>query len=472
MAWRTVYRLEWRILRRDRAALLVLGVFAAFLLVAALAGGRAASTLEAGIRAERQTETDAAEAHTVALESLAGSDKAFSARDPRDPVWMGQDGAAHTAVLPPAPLAPIALGQRDLQPQAVRVTTGVRLTAQRESRTAMSGPTRQMTGPFDPAFLFVMLFPLVVIALSYELLSGERERGTLAMLLSQPVTQASLVLGKAGARATALCIVTVAFAVLGLGVGGADLGSGAAWLHVGLYVAVLVAWALFWFAAAVAVNAWSTGSDRNALMLVGLWLALVVIVPGLVSVGVDTFAPAPSSSELEHEIREAAEDIERELVGLEGRHDVDPRTQGFSKKKVAVEQELLEKSAPLLQEHRRLQAEREAVVGALRFTSPALVVQLALEDIAGSGTARHSRFAEQVAAFHGTYRGYFATKIQAGAPFAPSDVARIPKMEFQEEPASALVGRVLSGLALLALLIALLLGCAWPGLRKIGRLTR
>ena len=472
MAWRTVYRLEWRILRRDRAALLVLGVFAAFLLIAALAGGRAASTLEDGIDAERQSESDAAAAHTTALRELAGSDVAFSARDPRDPVWMGQDGAARTAVLPPAPLAPIALGQRDLHPQAVRVTTGVRLTAQRESQTAMSGPTRQMTGPFDPAFLFVMLFPLVVIALSYELLSGERERGTLTMLLSQPVTQTSLVLGKAGARATALCIVTVAFAVLGLAVAGADLSSGAAWFHVALYMAVMVAWALFWFAAAVAVNAWGAGSDRNALMLVGFWLALVVIVPGLVSVAVDTLSPAPSSSELEHEIREAAEDIERELVGLEGRHDVDTRTEGFSKKKVAVESELLERSAPLLEEHRRLQGEREDLVSALRFTSPALVVQLALEDIAGSGTVRHGRFTEQVAAYHGTYRDFFSARIQAGTPLAQADVAEVPKMVFQEEPASALAGRVLGGLALLAVLIGLLLGLAWPGLRKIGRLTR
>ncbi len=471
MAWRTVYRLEWRILRRDRSAQLVLGVFAVFLLVAALAGGRAAATLEQGIEAEVEAERTTEQTHAASLATL-GADEPQSARDPRDPVFMGQDGAARTVVLPPAPLAPIAVGQRDLHPQAVRVTTGVRITSQRESRTALTGPTRKMSGPFDPAFLFVMLFPLVIIALSYELLSGERERGTLAMLLSQPVSQTSLVLGKAAARATALCAVTIVFALVGLVVAGADLGSAQAWLHVGLYVGLLVGWALFWFAAAVAVNAWSSSSDRNALALVGLWLVLVVIVPGLVSVAVDTFSPPPSGAELEHEVREAAQDIERELAGLEGRHDVDPRSAAFSRKKVAVEEKLLAQTRPMLDAHGASLDDRQALLGGLRFASPALIVQLALEDVAGSGATRHRRFARQVDAFHPEYRAFFTSRIADAAPFTAADLAAVPAMAYAPEPTGQLIGRVLVGILFLLVLAAALLAIAWPGLRRIGRLTR
>ena len=214
--WKTVLRLEWRILKRDRAALAVLVLFAVFLVVAAYAGGRQAATVERGLDRAQAAETARFTELETKLSALDGSDKPLTSADPRSAIWMGQKGAASLAVLPPAPLAPLAVGQRDLHPQAIRVNTDVHLTSERETETAMSAPTRLRTGAFDPAFLFVVLFPLVIIALSYELLSGERERGTLAMLLSQPVSQRALVLGKAGARAIALCGVTLLFAVLGL----------------------------------------------------------------------------------------------------------------------------------------------------------------------------------------------------------------------------------------------------------------
>lgn len=243
-------------------------------------------------------------------------------------------------------------------------------------------------------------------------------------------------------------------------------------MHVALYAAILVAWALFWFAAAVVVNAWSSGSARNALLLVGLWLLLVVIVPGLVSVALDSFSPAPSRTELVHEVREAAQEIERELAGLEGRHDVDPRTRSFSKKLVAVEEKLVAQTAPMIAEHHEKVRERQELLGVLRFSSPALVVQLALEDVAGSGATRHQRFAEQVETFHGEFRGFFTPRIDAGQEFTTADLDALPKMAFQEEPAATLAGRVLVGIALLLLSVFAMLGLAWPGLRRVGRLTR
>lgn len=470
--WRTVLRLEWRILRRDRAALTVLAIFAAFLVLAAVAGGRQATALEAGLERSLAHEREQAQTVQSELAELARSDSPLGANDPRDPVWMGQDGAARTALLPPAPLASVAVGQRDLHPQAVRVTSGVHLTAERETDTPMSGPTKLTTGAFDPAFLFVVLFPLVIIALSYELLTGERERGTLAMLLSQPVTQTALVLGKAGARAIALCAVTLAFGLVGLVIAGADLGAPGAALHIALYAVVLVAWAIFWFSLAVAVNAWGESSARNALLLVGVWLLLVIVVPGLVSVGVDVVAPAPSRIELMHEAREAARDVEKELDGLQGRHDVDPRKAGYAARVVEVQEELAKRSAPVVTELREQARKRQDLADTLRYLSPALVVQLALEDVAGSGSVRHRRFEEQVDRYHEVFRAWFVDRVKRGARLRPADLASIPTMTFEEEPAGALLLRVLGGVLGLLIGAGALIGVAWPGLQRIGRLTR
>ena len=470
--WRTVLRLEWRIVRRDRAALGVLGLFGLFLILAALAGAKHADTLAEGLERTERAQAERLEAQGAEIASRQSQEAAKTAKDPRDPVWMGREGAAQVAVLPPSPLAPIALGQRELYPQAVRVSTEMKLAAERETETAMSGPTRLMTGAFDPAFLFVVLFPLVIIALSYELLSGERERGTLAMLLSQPLSQHALIMGKAAARALLLCALTFAFALIGLVLAGASLGAEGAMMHVALYGAVLIAWALFWFAAAVAVNAWGKSSATNALSLVGLWLLLVVIVPGLLNVAVDVVYPPPSKVELMHEAREAGQEVERKLAGLEGRHDMDTTTKGYAKRVVEVQEELARRSEPVLKAQREQVAKRQGMVNALRFVSPAIITALALEDVAGAGGPRHQRFDAQVDDYHTRFQAYFFERIRAGEDFTQGDLAAVPRWRFAEEEPSALALRVLGGVLGLLFFASLLIASAWPGLKRVGRLAR
>lgn len=466
-AWRTIARLEWRILRRDRAALTVLTLFAGLLLLAAFAGGRRADQVQTGLQAAQHAEAQQVAALEATLADLTARQAAPTGKDPRDPVWMGQHGAARLAILPPAPLAAIAVGQRDLHPQATRVNTDVFLASEGATQTPISGPTRLTTGAFDPAFLFVVLFPLVIIALSYELLSGERERGTLAMLLSQPISQRALVLGKAGARLALLSGITLIFALGGLWIGGASWAA----VDVALYLGVLLAWALLWFAAAVAVNARGQSSASNALLLFGLWLLLVVVVPGLVRVGIDTLYPPPSRVEMLHEAREAAQTMERALAGLDGRHDRDTTSLAHARKRVQVQRELAQQAAPVLETLRDRLAERQRLLDILRFASPAMVVQQALEDVAGSGARRQQRFEAQVDAFHARFQAHLFTHIDAGDRLQAAQIKAIPRFRYEEEPVGDRVTRVLLGVLGLLIGAGLLLGVALRGLRRIGRLA-
>ncbi len=469
--WKTVYTLEWKILKHDRAALGVLLLFAVFLSAAAWVGGNHANQLSGSLERSQQDEKKRFDSLGTELEALTNSNKQRSAQDPRNTVWMGQEGAARLAVLPPMPLALIAVGQRDLHPQAVQVTSAVNLIRERETETPMAGPTRLQTGAFDPGFLFVVLFPLVIIALSYELLSAERERGTLAMLLSQPVSQGSLVLGKALARLSALCGLTLFFAGIGLLVGGADFSAAGVGLHLLLYACLLVAWATFWFALAVFVNSGGWGSARNALVLVGAWLVLVIVLPGLINVGINSFYPPPSRIELVHEAREAARDIERELNTLEGRHDVDPNVGAAAIKVVKVQEELAKRSEPVLRELSAQLRTRQSLLDSLRFLSPAILVQISLEDIAGSGSVRQDRFQSQADSFHQSYRSFFASRIQNGTSMTMAELAQVPRFQYQEEPAWELAKRVLLSILALFVLSGLFVLAAWKGMRQVGRLA-
>lgn len=83
--------------------------------------------------------------------------------------------AFHT-VRQPSAWAPIALGERDVQAFNLKI----RVTALQGQLydTDLANPLLASFGHFDLAFVFVVLAPLLVIALTYNLHSGEVEAGT------------------------------------------------------------------------------------------------------------------------------------------------------------------------------------------------------------------------------------------------------------------------------------------------------
>jgi ABC-2 type transport system permease protein len=205
---------------------------------------------------------------------------------------------------------------------------------------------------------------------------------------------------------------------------------------------------------------------------VGVWLSLVVIIPGLVRVGIDTFYPAPSAIELMHEARENSQDVTAKLDDMVGRHDVDPSQANYAAKVVQVQDELAQRAKPVIEELRAQTAERQKVIRRFQYLSPAIVVQLALEDVAGSGSIRHERFEQQSDAFHEKFRSFFVDKIKQEQSLEVEDLSLIPQMTYAEESFGNLSKRVLTGVGFLLMGALALLMIAMSGLRKIGRLTR
>jgi hypothetical protein len=95
------------------------------------------------------------------------------------------------AILPASPLEALAVGQSDLLPNRTEVTvwSGSRPGA---GNYDYQSPINLLAGRFDLAFALIYLYPLLILSLSYNLISAEREQGTLAMLLAQPVSLKTL----------------------------------------------------------------------------------------------------------------------------------------------------------------------------------------------------------------------------------------------------------------------------------------
>ncbi len=364
---------------------------------------------------------------------------------------VGRSSGSRYAALPPGSLAALVVGQSDLLPSSIQVTT--------EGRASLNGtdeienPTHLLTGRFDLGFVIIVLYPLAILALSFDLLSDEKERGTLALLLSQPVLLRDLVVGKVLMRGLLITGLAITISLVGL-IASGGLSEPGQIARAGLWLTLVVSYGAFWFATAITINALGKGSASNALILAGLWLAFVAVVPALVNVLVKVSYPVPSRVELVQALRAASDVAQADGSRLKARYFEDhPELAGesvdldeYAIQALAV-QDAIEKSVSEVQVRFENQLRRQqSMVDRLRFLSPSIVTFEALQDVAGTGSTRFHSFMDQVKIFHDSYRGFFRPRILRAESISLRDIDSIPAFTFREEPLTNVAGRVAVGL--------------------------
>ncbi len=460
MTARTVLRNEWRLLMADRALRIALGLFAV-LLVYALANGmvwlrfqeRTVEAVESG-NAER---TSAFEQELTAIAN--GGEPSSPFADPRSPLVLGGPSGSQTAALAPGPLTALAVGQSDLLPYYYDVNIYTNESSFQQNGE-VENPLNLMVGRFDLAFVVIYLLPLLVLALSFNVLSEEREQGTLALTLSQPVSARNVVTAKLAFRALLVVGMVLAVSLLGiLATGG--LGSPG---RVLLWCSTIVAYSLFWFVLAAWVNTLRRSSAWNATVLVGAWLVFVVVAPAAINIAAGLLHPLPSRVEMITAQREASNEAVNQRSELLARYLEDHPEMaegvvadepGLGALAWAATDAVNRRLEEVTSEHDAQRAEQIVLVRRYRFLSPALLAQEVLIDAAGTGDARFVHFQAQVRAFAEQWQEFFVPAILADEQMSASVLPNLPRFRHMDEE-SAEIGRraavpltVLGGLVLL-----------------------
>jgi ABC-2 type transport system permease protein len=465
---------EWRNLRADRTLWVIVPLFAVIIGYGVYNGASWAqfqrATLDAAANEERERYAQARREITE-IETSGKTVSPFT--DPRlASVASGRSGMRY-AQLPPAPLAALSVGQSDLYPYYFKVSRQSKQYF--TTNDEIENPTNLIAGRFDLAFVIIYLFPLLILALSYNLISAEREQGTLAMMMSQPVALRSFVAGKIGVRAIVVSLLTIGFSLAGVLLGGVRLTADGAWWRLLSWIGIVAAYGAFWFALAVAVNAFGRSSATNALMLAGLWLVFALLAPSLLNAAVTSVYPAPSRVEMIQATRRASAEATAKGSQLLAKYfeDHPELTAGgkadpadFYTRSIATQEETERLVQPLIDHFDRQVIGQQSLVDRFRFLSPAIVTQSALNDIAGASVARYRHFLELVEDFHQSWKSYFNPRIVRKERFGAEDYDRFPNFAFREEPSGAVAGRVAVGLIGL-LLPALIIG--WLSLRALRR---
>jgi len=465
-------RHDLRQLSRERTVAMVLALALAAVAYATWSGSAWKARQRAELDAAATALAEATAEETRTLRALADGTLAVA-----DAPGAGLPNTVRTELLlPPGPLAELAVGEADLRPDQATITA-VGRASDMFRFYQVDNPALLALGRFDLAFVVVYLLPLMILGMSYSVLSADRESGALGLLLAQPLTAGQVAWARIGLRTTL--------------VGGAVLLGGLlAWLvfaprpldsqavpRLMLWSAVVTGYCAFWGCVAGLVAARNASSDRNALVLLLAWAVITLLLPSAITLAAQTLSPTPSRMEYVTAARAAENEANargRQLVQgyLLDHPELEATEQSavapFIKTFVLVQQRVEAAVAPVTERFDARLQRQQQIGAALSYLSPASLAQATLTEIAGSSFARHRRFESEARALRGAWLAALEGPIIAGRRLTAAEYAALPRPDFAETPPGPIAAAAAPRLAVLLGYAAL---AGWLAARAFRRFT-
>jgi ABC-2 type transport system permease protein len=377
------------------------------------------------------------------------------------------------AILPTTGLSALSIGQSDINLNYIPVSMKNIIDATKDNE--IENPVNLKTGSFDIAFVIIFLLPIFIMAMSYDLLSSEKERGTLAMVMAHPISLRKLMASKLVSRIVILLAVVIAFGLGAVMAVGKDLNAVETWTRLGFWLGATVLYSIFWFALAVLVNAAGKSSATNGIVLAGSWLAFVVVIPTLVSVVATTLYPAPSRLDFIAASREAQTAAEFERMKALDQYYYDhlelvpggaEKANDFLTLALANNKSVEKAVKPLYDQFQNQLNRQEDAVSKFQYLSPAIMMQLAMNEVAGTSADRYENFLKQVFKFHAEWEAFFTPRFLKREPLTTAEFDQVPQFSYVEEPFSDVIARLSPSLFGLLVVVIALTAFAFSSLRK------
>jgi ABC-type transport system involved in multi-copper enzyme maturation permease subunit len=233
-------------------------------------------------------------------------------------------------VRPPAPLMILNSGF-ETRDGRVTIASNSQIPAMTED-APVGAPSLARFGEFDVTTVLIYLLGLLAVLLSFDAVSGERERGTLAFSFSNSLMRWQILLGKylGGMLALALALaMSLVMAIIVWLVSNVHL-PGATWPRIMLWLAALLLYlsAMFWIGLLVSVLTRRASTSLLVAMLA--WFALVLFIPVIAAFSSRQLAHAPSSYVLIKEIQNLDKELEDKSADFKKSLGATPESEGFA----------------------------------------------------------------------------------------------------------------------------------------------
>jgi ABC-2 type transport system permease protein len=456
--WNLKY--EWKMIVRDRTILVLFALFLGLTVFAVRNGQEKISERTNAIERARAEVVAAEKKKRSEIDSVDRGLKSYQEQwlDPRMLSVYGQR-MGRIVAMDAQPLSFVATGQSDLFTHYTKPKLYGEAYALGFSE--LSNPVQLLFGSFDLSFVSIYLLPLLVLAFSYNILSSEKESGSLRLTLAQPVSLFKWLLGKFLIRFFILSSVILISIFLSLAILGLGFPTGTISL-----VTLILLYTLFWFTLAFLVNLTGSSSGSNAVKLVSAWIVIVLLLPSVISQLANTLYPVPSRIKMIHQYRVAEAQADkraneilktyyRDHPELAQKDTVQQNRYQFWIEYFASIDLVKEAVTPVLSEHDRQLRSQQKWVDQLRFISPAILMQNALNDLTGTSSRHYSDFRKQVISFADEWRAYFMPRMFRNEWMHPDNIDQLPQHRYEIDETASTLGTDFLAITLFFVLILL-----------------
>jgi len=169
----------------------------------------------------------------------------------------------------------------------------------------------------DLTFIVAILLSLAALVFTYDAVSGEREDGTLKLVLANGVSRAKIILAKIAGGIAALLIPFLVSLILGMillllnprvGWKGSDWGA------LGLILAGAVFYLALFTGLGVLISSRHHSSASSVMTALFVWVLVVLVVPNLCPYAASLAKPTPSRIEIGRRVSQLT-DVDRDNLG-------------------------------------------------------------------------------------------------------------------------------------------------------------
>ncbi len=147
-----------------------------------------------------------------------------------------------------------------------------------------------------PSLIFFISFfgPLIGIILGFDAISGERSRGTISLIISQPIYRDAIINGKFWAGIATVAITLASIIVIMAGLSMYTLGiipNAKEIARIGVFFVASVIYIGFWLSLGILFSTSTKRSSNSALISILIWIFITFFIYMIAGVVADQIAP-------------------------------------------------------------------------------------------------------------------------------------------------------------------------------------
>ena len=270
-------------------------------------------------------------------------------------------------------------------------------------------------------FIISLVLSFVALLLTYDSICGEREAGTLRLMLAGSIARHKVLMGKyAGAMLTLgipLLLGLLVNLIIVLLTDVVDIGV-SDWLRILGIVLLSFTYLSIFVLLGLVVSSRTAHSANSMVILLLVWVGLVILIPSFGRIISNTFHKLPTRLELQRRSREAFDQIYKDVAAEKfgknaGNYNSNPNSPSINPPaRARLFNAVTDSQNRLFEEyHNHMMAQARSGRNFTRI-SPAVIYQRALEAIAGTGINRCTNLYQQIKRYQGGFKEYIRSKDQ------------------------------------------------------------